>query len=141
MTFVPPGRCVPGGTPWLRPRRRLPRHNPGIGRTGPSTNPLRQSLSRLQARLRAVAASGDPRRTASSGSRRVAGLNALPPLSWSTVTGWAQCEVRRLLIALVWTTPTQPGLVLAWSRWRRRHQARARRAHYQRREQQLRLEY
>jgi hypothetical protein len=50
-------------------------------------------------------------------------------------------EVRRLLIALVWTTPLQPGFVLAWSRWRRRHQARARRAHYQRREQQVRLEY
>jgi len=43
-------------------------------------------------------------------------------------------EVRRLLVALVWITPVQPGLVLAWSRWRRRHQARARRAHYQRRE-------
>jgi hypothetical protein len=50
-------------------------------------------------------------------------------------------EVRRLLIALVWTTPLQPGFVLAWSRWRRRHQAHARRAHYQRREQQVRLEY
>jgi hypothetical protein len=34
------------------------------------------------------------------------------------------------------TAPVQPGLVLAWSRWRRRHQARARRAHYQQREQQ-----
>jgi hypothetical protein len=45
-------------------------------------------------------------------------------------------EVRRLLVALVWTTPIQPGFVLAWSRWRRRHQARARRAHYQQREQQ-----
>jgi hypothetical protein len=43
-------------------------------------------------------------------------------------------EVRRLLVALVWTRPVEPGLVLAWSRWRRRHQARARRAHYQRRE-------
>jgi hypothetical protein len=32
-----------------------------------------------------------------------------------------------------------PSFVLAWSRWR--HQARARRAHYQRREQQVRLEY
>jgi hypothetical protein len=50
-------------------------------------------------------------------------------------------EVRRLLVALVWTTPSQPGFVLAWSRWRRRHQARARRAHYQRRQQQVRLEY
>jgi hypothetical protein len=43
-------------------------------------------------------------------------------------------EVRRLLVALVWTSPIPPGFVLAWSRWRRRHQARARRAHYQRRE-------
>ena len=50
-------------------------------------------------------------------------------------------EVRRLLVALVWTSPIPPGFVLAWSRWRRRHQARARRAHYQRREQQVRLEY
>jgi hypothetical protein len=49
-------------------------------------------------------------------------------------------EVRRLLVALVWTTPVRPGFVLAWSRWRRRHQARARRAHYHRRERQVRLE-
>jgi SRSO17 transposase len=46
-------------------------------------------------------------------------------------------EVRRLLVALVWTTPVRPGFVLAWSRWRRRHQARARRAHYHRRERQV----
>jgi hypothetical protein len=32
-------------------------------------------------------------------------------------------------------------LALAWSRWRRRHQAGARRAHYQRRERQGRLEH
>jgi len=44
-------------------------------------------------------------------------------------------EVRRLLVALVWTVPVEPGFVLAWSRWRRRQQARARRAHYQRRQQ------
>jgi hypothetical protein len=50
-------------------------------------------------------------------------------------------EVRRLLVALIWPTLTEPGLVLAWSRWRRRHQARARRAHYQRCKRQLRLEY
>jgi len=41
-------------------------------------------------------------------------------------------EIRRLLVALVWTIPVQPAFVLAWSRWRRRHQARARRAHDQR---------
>jgi hypothetical protein len=39
-------------------------------------------------------------------------------------------EVRRLLVALVWTAPVESGFVLAWSRWRRRHQARARRTHY-----------
>ena len=37
--------------------------------------------------------------------------------------------------------PPEPGRVLAWSQWRRRHQARARRAHYQRRHRQVRLEY
>jgi hypothetical protein len=50
-------------------------------------------------------------------------------------------EVRRLLVALVWTTPVQPRYVLAWSRWRRRHQACAKRAHYHRRKRQVRLEY
>jgi hypothetical protein len=49
-------------------------------------------------------------------------------------------EVRRLLVALVWATPVEPGLVLAWSRWRRRHQARAGRAPYRQREQRVRLE-
>jgi hypothetical protein len=49
-------------------------------------------------------------------------------------------EVRRLLVALAWTAPIRPGFVLAWSRWRRCHQASARRAHDQRREPQARLE-
>ena len=65
------------------------------------------------------------------GIRSLAGGLGLLPLT--------VLEVRRLLVALVWTTPVTPGFVLAWSRWRRRHQARARRAHYHRREQQLRL--
>ncbi|HKQ00563.1 MAG TPA: hypothetical protein VJ735_09565 [Actinomycetes bacterium] len=38
--------------------------------------------------------------------------------------------IESLLVALVWTAPVEPGFVLAWSRWRRRHRARARRAHY-----------
>ena len=46
-------------------------------------------------------------------------------------------EVRRLLWRLVWRTLPPPELVLAWSRWRRRHQAQARRCHYQRRLAQL----
>jgi hypothetical protein len=47
-------------------------------------------------------------------------------------------EIRRLLVALVWrlsnADATKPARALAWSRWRRRHQARARRCHYQRRQ-------
>jgi hypothetical protein len=42
-------------------------------------------------------------------------------------------EVRRLLWRLLWRSAPPPDFVLAWSRWRRRHQAEARRCHYQRR--------
>jgi hypothetical protein len=42
-------------------------------------------------------------------------------------------EVRRLLYRLVVRILAPPEDVLRWSRWRRLHQARARRAHYQRR--------
>lgn len=43
-------------------------------------------------------------------------------------------EIRRLLAALIHPPPADPAFRLRWSVWRRRHQARARRAHYQRRE-------
>jgi hypothetical protein len=39
-------------------------------------------------------------------------------------------EVRRLLAHLIWHQPPKVTSVLDWSRWRRRHQARARRCHY-----------
>src|SRR3954449_7568218 len=42
-------------------------------------------------------------------------------------------EVRRLLWRLVWARPPDPGRILAWSNWRRRHQQRARRSHWTRR--------
>jgi hypothetical protein len=42
-------------------------------------------------------------------------------------------EVRHLLVRLLWQDPQPAEHVLAWSRWRRRHQARARRSHYRRR--------
>ena len=42
-------------------------------------------------------------------------------------------EVRRLLWRLVWDQPPGPDAVLHWSAWRRRHQQRARRAHWHRR--------
>jgi hypothetical protein len=63
------------------------------------------------------------------GQRGVGGLSGALGLLPLTVP-----DIRRLLVALAWTIPVQPAFVLAWSRWRRRHQARARRAHYQRRE-------
>ncbi|MGI5191448.1 hypothetical protein ACQEVI_25135 [Promicromonospora sp. CA-289599] len=43
-------------------------------------------------------------------------------------------EARRLFAALTATASKTVKRVLAWSRWRRRHQHRARRAHYRRRE-------
>ena len=42
-------------------------------------------------------------------------------------------EVRRLLVRLIWTANPSAEFVLSWSAWRRRHQATARRRHYQRR--------
>jgi hypothetical protein len=46
-------------------------------------------------------------------------------------------EVRRLLWGLVWRKIADVDEVLDWSRWRRRHQARAKRCHYNRRLAQL----
>jgi hypothetical protein len=48
-------------------------------------------------------------------------------------------EIRRLLCLLLWPAPADPAGVLGWSWWRRRHQARARRFHWQRRTQKVRL--
>jgi hypothetical protein len=42
-------------------------------------------------------------------------------------------EIRRLLWPLIWTHPPKPDTALRWSAWRRRHQQRARRAHWHRR--------
>ena len=42
-------------------------------------------------------------------------------------------EVRRLLWGVVWRAFPSVEQVLAWSRWRRHHQAVAKRCHYQRR--------
>jgi hypothetical protein len=45
-------------------------------------------------------------------------------------------EVRKLLCRLAWGRPP-PERALAWSVWRRRHQARAQRCHYRRRLRRL----
>jgi SRSO17 transposase len=42
-------------------------------------------------------------------------------------------EVRRLLVHLRWTRRPEAVHVLGWSRWRRRHQWRAKQCHYRRR--------
>jgi hypothetical protein len=42
-------------------------------------------------------------------------------------------EIRHLLWLLVWRKTVEHSLVLAWSVWRRKHQARAQFYHYQRR--------
>ena len=45
-------------------------------------------------------------------------------------------EFRRLFDALLLATNHTIASLLAWSRWRRRHQYRARQSHYRRRENQ-----
>jgi hypothetical protein len=42
-------------------------------------------------------------------------------------------EVRRLLLKLVWSGLSPAEWALAWSAWRREHQATARRCHWKRR--------
>jgi hypothetical protein len=42
-------------------------------------------------------------------------------------------EVRRLIWRLQWDIFQPTNHILHWSRWRRRHQARAKRCHYRRR--------
>ena len=56
-----------------------------------------------------------------------------PPTSLITLT---VNEFRRLFDALLLTTNHTVTSLLAWSRWRRRHQHRARESHYRRREHQ-----
>jgi hypothetical protein len=48
-------------------------------------------------------------------------------------------EIRRLLNALIWIPVHAIDTVLTWSYWRRRHQARARRCHYETRTTHLKI--
>jgi hypothetical protein len=61
----------------------------------------------------------------------------LPQPLGSDLIRVSTAEARRLLVGLVWWTPPSLCQVLWWSRWRRRHQARARRCHWHRRNQRL----
>jgi hypothetical protein len=53
---------------------------------------------------------------------------------WNNLIPLTVAEVRRLLDHLVWKVlqPVEP--ILAWSVWRRRHQARAQIGHYRQRQ-------
>jgi len=62
---------------------------------------------------------------------------ALTPAQAADLLPLTVPEVRRLLWALVWRAPPAPAAVVDWSAWRRRHQARARRSHIQRRQLHL----
>jgi len=79
---------------------------------------VRAYLTVLRAQVATEAAAKGGRR----GTRRGGAALALLPL---TVP-----EVRRLLWQLVGANPVNPAVVLHWSHWRRRHQARAKRCHY-----------
>ncbi len=46
-------------------------------------------------------------------------------------------EIRTLLARLLFHPIARLGFVVAWSRWRRHHQARAAKAHYRRQHEQL----
>jgi hypothetical protein len=46
-------------------------------------------------------------------------------------------EIRYLLARLLLKSPGAPPFIIAWSIWRRRHQARAAEAHYKNRKPQL----
>jgi hypothetical protein len=58
---------------------------------------------------------------------RAVGLTTDPGLLPFTVP-----EVQRLLWRLVWEERSSVDDILAWSGWRRRHQARARQSHWRR---------
>jgi hypothetical protein len=48
-------------------------------------------------------------------------------------------EIRRLIAAIVMRSPHSLAFLLQWSYWRRRHQAKAKRAHYRARGIQMQL--
>jgi hypothetical protein len=55
------------------------------------------------------------------------------PALWRTLLPLTVPEVRRLLIAFVFTSYPVGRAILAWSLWRRRHQQRAKQCHWKRR--------
>ena len=67
------------------------------------------------------------------------GLGVWSMTALGVLVALSVAELRRLLACLVWRPPVDPAFTLAWSIWRRRHQATARRTHYQQQRTKLRL--
>jgi hypothetical protein len=53
---------------------------------------------------------------------------------WPNLIPLTVAEIRRLLYHLVWKVLQPVEFILAWSVWRRRHQARAKVCHYRHRQ-------
>jgi hypothetical protein len=66
---------------------------------------------------------GQSERKESGGGRRLKSLAALLP---------SVPEIRSLLARLLLRPPTRTRFIMAWSLWRRHHQAKAAAAHYRR---------
>ena len=122
----PPGRPGAGGRHALGDRGLL-RGGQGRGRPRPVRGPLLDRLA--PPRHAGHAGARLPRRRC---ARRRSGGEATLDLA-ADLLPLTVPEVRRLLWHLVWARPPDPERRIAWSRWRRRHQQRARRCHWRRR--------
>ena len=136
-------RLVDAGDAHLEQRRYLAHRTPGVHRR---QNPLPQVLRVGQPRpphhqalrqqhRRPMDYTPHPCRPPPCDSS--AGENALAVLALAHLAAdplpLTVPEVRRLLRRMVWTHPPEPDAALRWSAWCRRHQQRARRAHWHRR--------
>ena len=117
----------------------------GLGRSRAHAGRLRLASRPPRARLGSTSMRSAPGRDGIVTSRWPCWPMLIWPLCVSTPSGGEDLdlaadllpltvpEVRRLLWHLVWARPPDPGRILAWSNWRRRHQQRARRSHWTRR--------
>src|SRR4029434_1904800 len=120
-------------------------NSPPLSRSPARAGRLRPASRPPRARLGSTSMRSAPGRDGIVTSRWPCWPMPIWPLCVSTPSGGedldvaADClplavpEVRWLIWRLVWARPPDPGRILAWSDWRRRHQQRARRSHWTRR--------
>jgi hypothetical protein len=68
-----------------------------------------------------------------AGAERWEGAEKKKPPGKNTLIPLSVPEIRHLLWRLVWQNTLEQAFALAWSVWRRKHQAKAQFYHYQRR--------